>query len=151
MGEDGRKLLYYTMEHLTEEKDAERVWRDVARAFEEIDRKDILENPRVLDLGGGASELSRYLNDQGVNCVSLDKKDWGTNAGSNQVRGDAYHMPFADASFDIIHGRGIFDDSIYKHNFEQLLPEMARVLKPGGILSVYDFSPPPTRNSGQVF
>lgn len=52
-------------------------------------------------------------------------------------------MPFGNGSFDIIHERGAFDDNVYPHQFEQLIPEVARVLKNGGLLIVNDFQQPP--------
>lgn len=127
-------------QHLTEDqRGAQRIWQYNLSAIKEIGREDILEHPVVLDLGSGAGEFSKNLNSQGINCVGLDiNQGWKTNPDAKQVRGSAYHMPFADCSFDIVHGRGVFDPSVYKHDFSKLLLEIARVLKPKGILSVYE-------------
>ncbi|MFA5075987.1 MAG: class I SAM-dependent methyltransferase [Patescibacteria group bacterium] len=131
-------------ENLTENQDeAQFVWRMVRQAIERVGRQDILQNPAVLDLGGGAGEFAKYLNAQGLQCVSLDVQDWGTNPESQPIRGDAYKTPFADGSFDIVHGYGIFDNAMYHHNFAKLLPEIARILKTRGILSIFGANSPP--------
>lgn len=131
-------------ENLTESPEkAESIWRRVVNAIKNIGRQDILSNPTVLDIGGGMGEFSKYLNGQGVYCVSLDVQNLDVNREAKPVRGDVYQMPFADASFDIIYGRGVFDNNKYPHHFDKLIQEIARVLKANGILSVYDFTPPP--------
>ena len=147
---EGPKILYF--EHLTEgESGAESVWSHSLFAIKEAGRQDILQNPAVLDLGGGAGELSKYLNAQGIKCVSLDRQDWGTNPGANQIRGDAYQMPFADGSFNIVHCRGAFETLMYPHDFAKLFPEIARVLKARGVLSIQDRTPPPNEELAKYF
>lgn len=60
----------------------------------------------------------------------------GSNEGSIQFHAtDAYHLPFADESFDIVYG------AAFVHHLDEWLPffrEVHRVLKPGGICRFYD-------------
>jgi len=146
----GEKLSFW--QHLTERpNEAKFIWEDIIDEIKKVGREDILPNPTVLDIGGGMGEFSKQVNSEGVHCVSLDVQDLDVDKSANPVRGDVYHMPFADASFDIIHGRGVFDDSMYRHDFPKLIQEIARVLKAKGILSVYDFTPPSAEELEKLF
>lgn len=52
---------------------------------------------------------------------------------------DALHMPFDDASFDVVMCNGAVHHIIHGHvDFEKLMGEMTRVLKPGGRLALRD-------------
>lgn len=138
--------------HLTRSPiEAEDLWCDVIDAINEVGRQDILSHPTVLDIGGGMGEFSKYVNSQGIHCVSLDMRTFGVPKEANPVRGDVHQMPFADASFDIVYGRGVFDDTMYPHDFPKLIREIARVLKEKGILSVYDATPPPEEELERFF
>lgn len=108
--------------------------------IKKVGREDALQNAKILDVGGGIGKFSEEMNKRGIFCVSLDIKDLFTKEGANPVRADAYHMPFADASFSIVHGHGSFDADLYKHDFAKLLSEVARILKPKGILYVDYFT-----------
>ncbi|PIR04192.1 MAG: hypothetical protein COV59_03340 [Candidatus Magasanikbacteria bacterium CG11_big_fil_rev_8_21_14_0_20_39_34] len=132
-------------------ENAAMVYRSMVSQLNKAGRKDILDNPILLDLGGGKGELSKYLNQQGVTSISLDYDSAGVSAEANPVKADAYHMPFADSSIDIVHGRGTFDDTKYTHDFPKLIAEIARVLKPKGILSIMDYSPPPDTELEKFF
>lgn len=146
-----KERLSFSRNLTREEEDAKAVWDDVLVAIKEAGKDDILKNAIVFDVGGGMGELSKYLNAQGVRCISLDVKNLDVDASASPVRGDAHQMPFADNSFSIVHGRGIFDSFIYEHDFPKLVGEIARVLKRGGILSVYDPDPPPTQEMQKHF
>jgi ubiquinone/menaquinone biosynthesis C-methylase UbiE len=144
------KLSFY--EHLTKSpEEAKWIWADIVEEIKKVGREDILSNPTVLDIGGGMGEFSRQVNSQGVRCVNLDVKNLAVDRPANPVRGQAYRMPFVDARFDIIHGCGVFDSNMYRHDFPKLIQEIARVLKAKGILSVYDFTPPPAEELEKLF
>jgi 2-polyprenyl-3-methyl-5-hydroxy-6-metoxy-1,4-benzoquinol methylase len=87
---------FYPLEHLTTSDDVQYVWKKISSDIKKFSKESILQNPNVLDLGGGMGEFSKYLNQRGIKCASLDIKDWPTNPGANQIKGDAYQMPFAD-------------------------------------------------------
>lgn len=123
-------------------RQAKSAWGDILTRIDTVGRQDILKNLSVLDLGGGKGEFSKYLIEkEGIKCVSLDNNT-AANPGANQVEGDAYRMPFTDGAFGMVHGQGVFDNYMYKHSFPELLTEIARVLKPKGILALHDYSRP---------
>jgi len=130
------KELCNSPENITEnENDAEAIWRLLKKALETAGKSNVFKNPTVVDLGGRYAEFSKYLNAEGINCISIDIENLRTTPNSNQVRADMYKMPFADESIDIITAIGSLDSKIYKHDFPKLLLEIARVLKKGGIFS----------------
>lgn len=117
-------------------------WRQILRAIEKADRKDILENLRVLDIGGGLGEFSKYLNnEEGVFCASIEKKDLEVNLGANQVRAEISQLPFEDDSFGLVNATAVFDDAMYEFSYPSIASEIYRVLKPEGLL-VLNFNGP---------
>ena len=78
--------------------------------------------------------------------VKIEKK--GLSSLIEMVKGDSEKLPFDDNSFDAISvGFGV-------RNFENLdqgLAEIYRVLKPGGILAVLEFSKPKVFPIKQIF
>ena len=107
-------------QHLTENSgEAMTMWQNIVSGINKIGRIDILQNPSVLDMGGGMGEFSKYLNTQGIKCVSLDSKDLSIESSASPIRGNAYQMPFADRSFSIVYGRGVFDSNISTLNYEK--------------------------------
>ncbi|MDB6110657.1 MAG: Demethylmenaquinone methyltransferase [Pedosphaera sp.] len=113
---------------------------------------------RALDLCCGTGDVAFALARQGMDVTGLDfsepmlavadqrlksqssreKADEG-GAGVRFLRGDAQHIPFPDASFDVVtisYGlRNLAD-------WEAGLREMRRVVRPGGRLLVLDFGKP---------
>ena len=83
----------------------------------------------MLDLGGGAGELSAHLNGQGIDCVSLDIWKIPHKEGARQVESDMHRMFFKNGSFDIVHSRVALDPSVFQQDYAELLQEVARVLK----------------------
>lgn len=95
---------------------------------------------RVLEVGAGAAQCSRWLLAQGADPVALDLsgamlhrgRDLGRAAGLEVplVEGDAAYLPFASSTFDVAfsaYGAVPFvDDSA------RVMREVARVLRPGG-------------------
>jgi SAM-dependent methyltransferase len=98
---------------------------------------------RVLDVGCGPGRHSKALRAKGIESVGLDISiDFLTAAGPGPwVRSDARRLPFPSGSFDaaicLCQGgfglMGGFEDNL-------VLDEMARVLRPGGLLAVSAFS-----------
>ena len=152
MALDFESLASHDFEHLTEtEQDAEWLWNQLVSMIQEVNRNDLLENsPTILDLGGRIGEFSKKINEQGINSFSLDKQTIESNSGANQVRADAYKMPFSDESFDIVCSNSMFDD-LYKIDYSQLLPEVARILKSKGVLSVVFPNPLPISELEKYF
>jgi len=101
----------------------------------------------VLDVACGSGDvalaLQKKLPDANVTaldfCVPLlaQAKSRGVK---HVVEGDALHLPFPDQSFSVVtlaFGLRNFSDR------RQGLSEIARVLKPGGVFGLLEFSPPP--------
>jgi ubiquinone/menaquinone biosynthesis C-methylase UbiE len=105
-------------------------------------------NFHVLDVGSGIGGPSRYLASRfGCRVTGLDLvSEYCRVADSLAKRvkldnlltyrqGDATHIPFEDATFDIVWTQHASMNIAYKKRFYS---EMHRVLKPGGKLAIYD-------------
>lgn len=110
------------------------------------------ENAEILDIGTGPgvllAELARVRPDVRLTGIDLSA-DMVTAAQRNlapygdraQARvGDVTDLPFADRSFDLI------VSSLSLHHWdhpEAAVPQLARVLRPGGRVHIYDFRSAP--------
>jgi SAM-dependent methyltransferase len=114
----------------------------VRRALELMAPSQRSSRPRrVLDLGCGAGRAMRLLTEAGCEVVGVDlaeqalrraRADLGPAAWL--VQGDAFRLSFATGSFDAIVSLGYASVGSYPG----VQPEMARVLRPGG-LALVDF------------
>lgn len=98
---------------------------------------------RVLDLGCGAALVADRLTDLPVRYTGLDYGDHHiTSAAARRradsgrlqagfVRGDAEHLPFSDATFDVVVWSEVIEHLMRP---ELAVWEVARVLRPGGHL-----------------
>ncbi|GIG23351.1 SAM-dependent methyltransferase [Cellulomonas chitinilytica] len=105
-----------------------------------------LAGARVLEIGAGAAQCSRWLVGQGVDVVATDvsagmllagrRYDEQTGARTPLVLADARALPFADASFDVAFTA--FGAIPFVPDADRVHTEVARVLRPGGrwVLSV---------------
>ena len=97
---------------------------------------------RVLDLGAGTGAANPDLGDREV--VSLDPAPemLSLNPGSNRVVGKGETLPFTDASFD-----GVFSGYVFRNldSISATLAEIARVLRPGGVVAIVDLGRPEAR------
>ncbi len=110
----------------------------------------------VLDLGAGTGDLSAEFRRQGaarvtgldVSAAMLARAEQKFGAdGIDWLQGDALHLPFGDASFDVVASAFVL------RNLPDLagsLAEMARVLKPGGRLVGLDITHPPDSAWGKL-
>lgn len=102
----------------------------------DVDGRDVLE------FGCGGAQWSIGLRRRGARVVGMDlslsqlehASELSRRAGATfpLVAADAEHVPFADASFDIVfcdHGAMTFAEP------RRTVPEAARVLRPGGLLA----------------
>jgi demethylmenaquinone methyltransferase/2-methoxy-6-polyprenyl-1,4-benzoquinol methylase len=116
----------------------DRSWRRVTR-----EALRLTPGERVLDLAAGTAVSSVELARSGASVVacdfSLGMLREGRGRGVPLVAGDALSLPFRDGAFDAVtisFGlRNVADP-------EQALREMARVTRPGGRLTVCEFSRP---------
>jgi len=102
---------------------------------------------RVLDVGCGAGvDLARFAKagavvvgvDLAASAIELARQNFAQQNLPGEFHvADGEHLPFADASFDLVFAHGVVQ---YTAHPQQLVDECRRVLKPGGeaIFQVYN-------------
>lgn len=120
--------------------------QDLRWKHELVRRMHPIPGERALDLACGTGPISERLasalGEQGV--VGLDLNPVMIREAVHRapqrpvLRGDAQKLPFRDRSFDLVSAGYLFK---YVH-LEEFVPEVRRVLRPGGRLGGYDFSAP---------
>lgn len=121
----------------------------------------ILERPdaRVLDLCCGTGDVMLALEEKrqaavlGADfchpmLVEARRKIQTRRFTSTVFEADALQLPVADASFDLITIAFGFRNLA---NYERGLVELARVLKPGGVLAILEFSQPRNRVFAAIY
>lgn len=115
-------------------------------------RLDPRPGERVLDLAAGTAISTEALAADGAWCVACDFSRGMLKAGAHRdvpkVCGDGMNLPFADDSFDAV---TITWGLRNIHDPEQGLREMARVTKPGGRITVAEFSTPVVPVAAMVY
>ncbi|MBX3018415.1 MAG: bifunctional 2-polyprenyl-6-hydroxyphenol methylase/3-demethylubiquinol 3-O-methyltransferase UbiG [Bdellovibrionaceae bacterium] len=98
----------------------------------------------VLDIGCGAGFLLKSLLDAGHTVTGLDASGASlevagrlTAGRARLVEGDAYRLPFSDASFDAV---TCMDFLEHVSEPAKVVAEAARVLKPGGVFFYHTFN-----------
>lgn len=119
------------------------VWPDVARMFDlAFKEMNLTGRETILDVGAGQGWASRYFAAKGCKVVAMDivadeyyglGRAWAImeHAGVRfePILGDGERLPFPDGKFDIVFFCGALH---HFKNFDRLLKETYRVLKPGG-------------------
>jgi len=93
----------------------------------------------VLEVGCGAAQCSRWLAAHGARVVGMDLSGAmlaaaavrTSQSGAALVQADARVLPFADASFDL--ACSAYGAVPFVADPEQIMSEVARVLRPGGV------------------
>ncbi|MFZ2226591.1 MAG: class I SAM-dependent methyltransferase [Candidatus Moraniibacteriota bacterium] len=97
-------------------------------------KKQITSDSNILDIGSGKGAFSEQSMEEGFkNTISLDINPRSNNKSLNEVKARIERLPFADETLDLVHSQMCFDDEVYKQNQKQMMAEIARVLKKGGI------------------
>jgi len=103
----------------------------------------------LLEVGVGTGRVARPLLDRGVRVVGVDASRGMLDRAASKglpylVRGDAYHLPFSDRSFDT----ALFVHVLHILEFPELgLREAARVAR-NGVLAILDIPPLPEGSHG---
>lgn len=96
-----------------------------------------LEGRRILDLGCGKGRFAARLEESGAKVVGIDLSAamLAEAAGLDRVRASACRLPFDDETFE-----AVFAVEVFEHlaDVDAVLGEVARVLRPGGVLAVVD-------------
>lgn len=89
---------------------------------------------RVLDIGCGAAQTTRWLTDRGARAVGFDlsmEQLRLAGPGAPLVRADAESLPFRDGAFDL--ACSAYGALPFVADSARVMREVARVLKPGGL------------------
>lgn len=117
------------------------VYRDLVNTPAFMDLLPEVEGLRTLDLGCGEGHNTRLVADRGASVVALDVTEPFIRAaagadggrGLDYLLGDGAALPFASASFDLVTA---FMSLMDVADPEAVLAEVARVLRPGGVLQL---------------
>ncbi|MDG0815769.1 bifunctional 2-polyprenyl-6-hydroxyphenol methylase/3-demethylubiquinol 3-O-methyltransferase UbiG [Bdellovibrio svalbardensis] len=98
----------------------------------------------VLDVGCGAGFVANFLAQKNFQLTGLDfsqpsldiAKKMDLTHSVRYIQGDAYHLPFAENSFDAVI---VFDFLEHVSEPQLVIAEIARVLKPGGQMLFHTF------------
>lgn len=107
--------------------------------------KYIGPHAKVLDVGCGAGFLTNYLSLQGFDVTGVDlsqssldvAKRYDETKRVQYLLADAYKLPFADGSFDVVCAMDILE---HVDDPAQLISEASRVLTPGGRFFFHTFN-----------
>ncbi len=148
--------------------DAQRFWEDPERVEEfaarEADRRllellDSFEEPgatRVLDLGCAGGRNTAALAERGFDVQAIDSSSsmvaktrervaavLGAGEAERRVRVGRMEdlADFASGSFELVVALGVYHNAASDEAWERALSETARVLAPGGLVLVANFTP----------
>lgn len=116
------------------------VWGPEGQTEDELGVLGDVADRDVLEVGSGAGQCSRWVRARGGRAVGLDlshrqlqhsrRLDEATGIDVPSVRGTATHLPFADASFDVVFCS--FGALQFVADIDVAVAATARVLRPGG-------------------
>ncbi len=108
-----------------------------------------LTKTRLLDIGcGSGGELLRWIGYgcMPFNCAGIDLLSSRVTlarlrlpAGTQVQQGDASHLPYQDALFDIVTQFTVFSSILNPEIRRRIATEILRVLRPDGLIIWYDF------------
>jgi SAM-dependent methyltransferase len=115
----------------------------------DTNRLDLRPGMRALDVGCGQGRHTGHLLALGLDVVALDHDEevlettrahvaeteamFDETGTATVMRGDAYALPFDDATFDLVVASEVLE---HLHDDEAAMRELMRVCKPGGTLVV---------------
>lgn len=108
---------------------------------------DINQDAKVLDLCCGAGQSTQFLVQNSADVTGLDISPVALSRATNQVpqakyvEGLAEKMPLEDNQFDLVHTSAALHEMTPSQR-EQIMREVLRVLKPGGVFMFIDFHQP---------
>ena len=105
----------------------------------------VFPRAKVLDIGCGAGLLANELARQGMEVTGLDASEaslevarrYDATGRVQYQHGDANHLPFADASFEVACAMDFLE---HVDDPAHIVAEAARVLRPGGLFFFHTFN-----------
>jgi SAM-dependent methyltransferase len=115
-------------------------WRATEHSFQVLLDRYVEPGLRVLEVGAAKCWAAQHLLSRGCEYVATDilaDPKVGLGRGSFygdflRVQADAEHLPFADASFDLVYGVATLHHAL---DLRRMVAEMARVTRPGGLVA----------------
>lgn len=119
-----------------------------------VENSALAKDMKVLDCGGASTIFSFYLASKGCQVHTLDI-DWRKQGivenadfvsetmgfGMHNLKASMTEMPYEDSYFDRVFSICVLEHMSYKEQ-GKAIKEMARVLKPGGIMALtFDYGP----------
>ncbi len=108
---------------------------------------EIQPEMQVLDLCCGSGQATQILVERSHNVTGLDASPFAIKRAQQNVPQAQYveafaeSMPFPDQQFDLVHTSAALHE-MQPDQLHQILQEVNRVLKPGGIFCLVDFHAP---------
>jgi demethylmenaquinone methyltransferase/2-methoxy-6-polyprenyl-1,4-benzoquinol methylase len=135
----------------------DRRWRQ--KCLNETRKRATAFEPRVLDIGCGTADLALEFSVLGpvVGCdfchpmLRIGKEKAGRSKLLHKIElleGDALELPFPAGAFDIVVSAFVLRNLA---DIRKGLGEMHRVLRPGGIVAILDFSMPQNAFLGAIY
>lgn len=119
-----------------------------------------LANKKALDIGCGLGGAAFHLTKKhDMHVTGLEINEWMVQEATRRtptkqreklafvLNQDNAHLPFDDASFDIVYSKGVLTHVQYK---DDLFKECHRILKPGGLLVTIDWLSPVKNSWGPL-
>ena len=99
----------------------------------------------ILDIGCGGGFLSNFLSEKGHRVTGVDlsgeslavARRHDRTQTARYIEADAYQLPFADSSFDVITAMDFLE---HVEDPAKVIQEAARVLRPGGLFFFHTFN-----------
>ncbi len=112
-----------------------------------LEKLEIAKNSQVLDLCCGAGQTTRFLVQYSDRVTGLDISPVAIARAKKNVpqaqyvEGLAQKIPLEGDRFDLVHTSSALHE-MTSAELQQIIQEVYRVLKPGGIFTLIDFHPP---------
>ncbi|MEA5569394.1 class I SAM-dependent methyltransferase [Anabaena sp. UHCC 0399] len=107
----------------------------------------IQSDTHVLDLCCGSGQATQFLVKCSQNVTGLDASPLSLQRARQNVPEAAYveafaeKIPFTEAQFDVVHTSAALHE-MQPAQLREIIQEVYRVLKPGGVFTIVDFHPP---------
>jgi demethylmenaquinone methyltransferase / 2-methoxy-6-polyprenyl-1,4-benzoquinol methylase len=113
-------------------------WRRVM-----VDGLGLSSGSRVLDVAAGTGSITRLMESRGVEVLAIDQSSqmmqMAKRRGAQVVLATGERLPFADGTFDGVTFGYLLR---YVDDVSRCLQELARVVRPGGMMGMVEFGRP---------